>query len=179
MYVEKIPDNHFGPITKEVIDNLLKGQSIGVYGIPGYGQSLFAKQVAYLLEKRTTKPPYIIKLNLELESDKITVLKKKICSILKQKDFDEIQLSEFLYKNRLIVILNEVNSPKYRKLFKFLNSIRWDNKENFAVLTVANYSIYTNQNEYLVSGKDIFFKIRKVPSFDLAGIRRIVKINNK
>ncbi|MBU0975301.1 MAG: helix-turn-helix domain-containing protein [Patescibacteria group bacterium] len=178
MYTKKFPDDHFGTITKDIIRNLEKGQSIGVFGIPGYGQAFFAEQISHLL---TNKYPdiHILKLNLELESNKIAAVEKKILEITKAKNFDEIELIKFLEQKKLIVILSEVNSPKHRKLFKFLNSIRWSNKENFAVLTVANYTLYTQQNDYIDSGKDIFFKIRRIGNFDLRGVKRIIRINNK
>lgn len=176
--IEKFPEYHFGSITQEVITNLLNGQCCGIYGTPGYGMNFFAKHIAFLIAKKYPKVKIIL-LNLELENDKVKVLEKELSKVLDEKQVNEINLAEYLQDHKIIVILGEVHHPRHRKLFKFLDALYSISRTNFTVLTVANYTLFKYTEKYLKNAPSIFTPLKKIPNFDLEGVKRIIKINNE
>ncbi|MBN2015784.1 helix-turn-helix domain-containing protein [Candidatus Dojkabacteria bacterium] len=175
--IQQLPKDHFGSVTQEVLGLLSSGQCAGIYGIPGYGMDYFAKHIALLLN---TKYPEIelVFLNLELENNKIDILEKEFSRITGQGKINEITMAKYLESNKLVVILSEVYSPNYKRLFRFLSAIRELNQQNFTVLTVANYTIFKHADKYLQNGNNLFTPLRKIDNFGLEGVKRIIKINN-
>jgi hypothetical protein len=60
-----------------------------------------------------------------------------------------------------------------------LKAIRAINQKNFTVLVVANYTLLTQTEKFLLHDEDIFTPLKKIDLFDLEGIRRIIRINNE
>lgn len=175
--IEKLPEDHFGSITREVLDNLLAGQCPGVYGIPGFGMDYFAKQIALLINKKYPKIQTIL-LNLELENNKVKVLEQEFTKILGSTNIDEINIRKYLENNKIVVILSEVYRPNHKKLFTFLSAIRELNQQNFTVLTVADYTLFKHTDKYLKYATNLFTPLRRIPNFDMEGVKRIIKMNN-
>ena len=176
--IEKLPVNHFGKLTQEIIELLLNGHSPGIYGIPGYGMNYFAKHITLLIEKKYPKISTIL-LNLELENNKVEVLKSELSVIIQNKEVNEITVSKFLENSKIVIILTEVHSPNYPKLFKFLCALKELHEKNFTVLSVADYSLFKNTEQYLKHGRYLFTPIIKIDNFDFDGVKRIIKINNE
>jgi len=175
--ISKLPKDHFGQLTDEVLHLLTNGECCVVYSLPGGGISYFSKQINFLLSKQF---PYIktINLSLELENNKVEVLNKELSKLSKIKNIDEINLDEYLRKNKIIIILNEVDSPKYKKFYKYLNALRNINKDNLTILTVGYYTLFKYSNKYLKNACDVFHPLKRLNNFDLEGVKRIIKINN-
>lgn len=176
--IEKLPEDHFGNITKEVLELLLNGQCCGIYGIPGYGMDYFAKHIALLINKKYPKINTFL-LNLELVNNKIKILEKELSKIIKTSKVNDLNIANYLKSNKIIIILSEVYQPKYKKLFQFLNTLRELNQQNFTVLTVADYTLFKHTDKYLKYSSNIFTPLRRIPNFDLEGVKRIIKINNE
>jgi len=176
--IKRLSKDHFGSVSNEIIQLLAKGQCSAVYGIPGYGMDYFAKHIQLLINKNYPKINVIF-LNLQFNNHKIPLLKKEFSKLTNTKKIDEITLSKFLNKNKIMVILGEVYKAKYRKLFKYLKAIRSLNPTNFTVLTVANYTLFKYPKRYMKYGGDIFFTLKLIPNFDLEGVKRIMRINNE
>lgn len=174
--IEKLPEDHFGLLTQEVLELITNGLCCGIYGIPGYGMDFFAKHTALQINKKLPKIQTII-LNLELDNDKKEVLNKELSRIINSKKIDEIILNNYLSNNKIVIILSEVYNPKHIRLFKYLKAIRGINPTNFTTLTVANYTLFKNTDKYLQYG-NIFCPLKRIPNFDLDGVKRIIRINN-
>jgi hypothetical protein len=176
--IKKLPENHFGNMTTEVINQLLNGQCSVLYGIPGSGVDYLTKQIHYLINKNKPKVNVIF-FNLNLETEKIKTLKNEISALIGKKGFNEKNLVEYLQNNKIVIILHDVYSPKYPEFYKFINALRNLNKDNFTILVGGNYTLYKETNKYLQHGCDIFHPLVKIPPFDLEGVKRIIKINNE
>jgi hypothetical protein len=79
--IKKLPLEHFGSITKDVMTNLSNGQCGGIYGIPGYGMDFFAKHIALHMQQQYPDLKIIL-LNLNLENNKIHILEKELGHVL-------------------------------------------------------------------------------------------------
>jgi CRISPR/Cas system-associated endoribonuclease Cas2 len=137
----------------------------------------FAKHIALLIGKKFPRIQTIL-LNLELDNNKVSVLKKELCKIVETDKIDEITISKYLENNKVIVILSELYRPNFKKLFKFVSALRELNQQKFVVLSVANYTLFKYTDKYLKYGKNLFTPLKKINNFDLDGIKRIIKINN-
>lgn len=176
--IERLPDNHFGEVGSKVMNNLLNGLCAVVYGIPGYGMDYFAKHMIYRIKKTNSKI-YTIYLNLDLENDKKEVFDKEMKRIIETDHIDEINIGKFLSYNKIVVALTGVYNPNYPNFFRYIGAVRELNHNNFTVLTVANYTVHKNSQEYLQNGRHIFFPSFLIPNFDVEGVKRIIEINNE
>lgn len=176
--ISKLPRSHFGQLTDDVINLLTNGLCCSIYGIPGYGMDFFAKYTELEIRKNFPKINTIL-LNLELDNDKIKLLKDYLQKLLKANELNEINLSKYLKNNKVIIILDKVFHYNYQNLFKYIRSIRGINTKNLTVFTTANYTILKYTNKYLESADNIFCPLKRLPNFDFEGIKRIIKINNE
>ncbi len=176
--IEKLPPDHFGKVTEEIINLMLTGHSPGVYGIPGYGMNYFAKHLLLQIEDKYPKIKTIL-LNLSFESNKIKILKNQLSMIIKNKTVNEITMSKYLKKHKIMIVLLEIHSPNYPKLYKFLCALKELHQRNFIVLSIGDYTLYKDTDQYLENGRYLFIPLIKIDNFDLKGVRRIIEINNK
>jgi len=176
--IEKLPTNHFGKVGAKVLQGLLNGSCYGVYGLPGYGMEFFAKHILFRLGEQS-RDLHIYLVNNELDVDKVRDLKRFLANLTGNTFFDLLTTQDFLRNNKVVVILGEVLSPRDIPFFKFLNSLRWLEKKNFCVLTVANYTLFTQLDIYLSIAPDVFYPIERIDSFNLEGTKRIINFNNR
>lgn len=176
--IEKLPPDHFGKATEEIINLMLTGHSPGVYGIPGYGMNYFAKHLLLQIEKKYPKIQSIL-LNLSFESNKIKILKNQLSIIINNKTVNEITMAKYLKKHKIMIVLTEVHSPNHPKLYNFLCALKELHQRNFTVLSVADYTLFKDTELYLENGRYLFTPLIKIDNFDLQGVRRIISLNNK
>lgn len=176
--IKKLPEDHFGEITHEVISYLTNGKCIGVYGLPGYGMDFFARQIKYLVKKNNPETA-VIHLNLQFENNKVQVLQRRFSWLINKPEIDEMDIAEYLKNRKVLVILGETHSYKYPKLFRQLYTLHSTNQKNFTILTIANYTLYKHKLKYMENGKLIFSSTELIKNFDKSGVRRIVRINNE
>jgi len=175
--IEKLPKDHFGQVTEEVIGNLLGRQNAGIYGLPGYGRDYFAKQIYLILEKEHPEISVIF-LNMRLDNDKVSVVQNELKRLTKTDPLDEVAFGKYLKSHKIIVIINEVSDAKQGELFKYLSALRAINQTQFTVLVAANYTIYTQTDRYLKYSESIFFPLKRIDPFDIDRVKQIIQINN-
>lgn len=129
------------------------------------------------MQKRKPKVKTIL-LNLSFENNKVKVLKSQLSVIIGEKKINEITMSKYLKKHKILIILVEIHSPNYPKLFKFLCALKELHQKNFMVLSIGDYTLYTKTDAYLENGRYLFTPLIKINNFNLHGVRRIIKINN-
>ena len=175
--ISRLPEDHFGTLTSQVLNHLTHGQSCVVYSLPGGGVDYFSKQIQLLIHQKYPKVNTIT-LSMEMENDKISVIKKEISKLAKNKIQDEIDIKKYLENKKLIIIINDVASLKYKKFYKYLNALRRINKDNLTTLSTGYTSLYLKSNEFLKRAYHVFHPMYRIANFDYEGVKQIIKINN-
>ena len=178
--ISKLPRNHFGHITDQTIDSLIKGVSVTATGIPGFGKTYFPR----FIEKRINEDFPEIKtaiINLDLlnpydfNSTMLQIKNRIGCP--SSKDI-QTYLENISRKNQVILILEGVSSKTGKRLLQLFYNFGNINPTRIVFLTIANYTVLDSDFIKESNGYALFAKTLLIPPFDLEGTERIIDINN-
>lgn len=178
---EELPLNHFGLITNQVIDLLLAGQSVTVYGMPGCGRTYFGKIIQLNLDNNPaclkvfhfTSPIGSIKPDKEIIDTLITQLH------LNRRNFQH-DLQHYLTTRQVILIFARTEEYfQNTKVATLLNRLRDISIGKLVILTCFEDDIIVNYSYYGNLCRSLFLNLVPIPPFDLAGTKRILETNPK
>ncbi len=162
--IKKLKQDHFGQVFSDVLETLVSSGCCGVYGLPGYGMEFFAKQVVYIIQQKYKEFGTLL-INADLDNS--------------YDHLEKMNLEAYLQKNKLILVLGEVLTPEHYNLFKYINYLKWTARDNLSVLTVSNYTLYSDYEKYFDYASELFVKKYHVKPFDIDGTEKIIQLNNE
>jgi hypothetical protein len=177
--LEYIGANHFGNLVPAVTKLLINGESVVIYGMPGYGRKHFLRLMErVLIQNEMVKTVFIECLANAANINK--VLSREINNLTgsNESELDYLRLERFLKTQKLIVILGHIEEVENKQeLFSTLLKIRELGIDKFALLSSADQTIKTQKDEYMELGEIMFANVIRMPLFNMEGTKRILEIN--
>jgi hypothetical protein len=178
-----IPENHFGPLVDKIYRNLVIGEPVCIYGMPGFGRKHLLKLIQLKYEKEYGAKNVLYFEGFGYDNEDVrTIIQNSLIQKLhfdKKQDFF-IQLNDYLGKNKLLIVISYFEALiNNEKLMSFLLKVKKFSFDNFSVLSSSDQSILSQSDLFLRNAGDLVTNQIKVPLFDLEGTIRMLKINRE
>lgn len=179
-----LPDNHFGkPMDGAIKALIVRRGSACIYGMPGCGLDFFLKMARSRLEKELKGQGEIFFFETYLYPNNIKeAIKKTLVSKLSfnNSNQDFIQAVEgYLVRKRIIIVLAHAQNlmTNQKNALTLLLRLRNLFSDHFSVLSSCDSSIISGNDQYLVTGQDLFSHLIKISPFNFQGTKRILRTN--
>lgn len=178
--LNQIPDNHFGEVLHQIIRCLYSGESVVVFGMPGYGRKHLLLQIEKELRRQNRAEVVYMDFYAygEIKTNRLEELVAKAIGI--SKNNFNVDLKKYFQKRQLILILGHIEAIRDNEpVWRWLRQIREITLENFAVVSSCDTTIISEPEIYERNAGELVAQQIVVLPFTQDRARKIVDINRK
>ena len=175
--ISRLPADHFGAKTNDVLRLVQNGENCVITGIPGYGMEFFAKHVLNTIKAAIPDTKTLLT-SFGMPGYSLASIKSDLMDTLGLTACDQNQLRKHLSETEMVLILAEIHHAPDPEILQFLDFLRFVSNGLLRIVSVCNTCIYSEAQQFQSLTSDVFNTIVIIPPFTLEGTRRIVELNN-